>query len=129
MAKNPEPDHTSVNIIGAGTTIKGEINLGGDIRIDGTVIGQVRSKGKIVIGNTGIVEGEIQCQNAEFSGQIKASVQVTELLSLKATAKLNGEIVTNKLAIEPGATFTGSCMMDKAPGMRPEPGVTKIEPK
>jgi len=108
--------------------------LGGDIRIDGTVIGQVRSKGKIVVGNTGVVEGEIQCQNAEFSGQIKASVQVTELLSLKATAKLNGEIVTNKLAIEPGATFTGSCMMDKTPGefkpgMRPEPGVTKIEPK
>lgn len=116
MAKNNESEHTSINLIGNGTTIKGEVKSNGDIRIDGTLIGQVYSKGKIVVGNTGIIEGEIYCQNADFSGNISAKVEVSELLSLKATSRLKGEIVTNKLAIEPGARFTGSCTMDKAPG-------------
>jgi cytoskeletal protein CcmA (bactofilin family) len=113
MAKNNESEHTSINLIGTGTTIKGEIKSNGDIRIDGTLIGQVYSKGKIVVGNTGVVEGEIYCQNADFSGTIVAKVEVAELLSLKATAKLKGEVITNKLAIEPGAKFSGSCKMEK----------------
>lgn len=117
MAKQPEPDHTSINLVGTGTTIKGEIFSNGDIRIDGTIIGTVESKGKVVVGNTGLVEGDIICQNADFSGNIKARVEVSELLTLKASAKLFGEIITSKLAIEPGAIFTGSCTMEK-----PQPG-------
>ncbi len=113
MAKNNETDQTSINLIGAETTIKGEINSSGDIRIDGTLNGPIRSKGKVIIGNTGVVEGEIYCQNAEFFGQVNAKVEVEEMLSLKSTAKLTGEISSDKLAIEPGATFTGSCTMDK----------------
>lgn len=113
MAKANEPEHTSINLIGSGTTIKGEVKSNGDIRIDGTLIGQVHSKGKIIVGNSGVIEGEIYCQNADFSGNIKAKVEVAELLSLKASSRLRGEIVTNKLAIEPGARFTGTCTMDK----------------
>lgn len=113
MAKNTDAEHTSINLIGNGTTINGEIKSNGDIRIDGTLVGQVHSKGKIVVGNTGIIEGEIYCQNADFSGKIKAKVEVAELLTLKATSRLNGEIKTNKLAIEPGAKFTGTCIMEK----------------
>ncbi len=113
MAKSNETEHTSINLIGNGTTIKGEIKSNGDIRIDGTLIGQVFSKGKIVVGNTGVIEGEIYCQNADFSGNITAKVEVSELLSLKASSRLKGEIVTSKLAIEPGARFTGSCTMEK----------------
>lgn len=116
MAKSSEAEHTSINLIGNGTTIKGEVKSNGDIRIDGTLIGQVYSKGKIVVGNTGVIEGEIYCQNADFSGNIKAKVEVSELLTLKATSRLRGEIVTNKLAIEPGARFTGNCTMDKETG-------------
>lgn len=125
MAKQPETDHPSINLVGTGTTIKGEIYSNGDIRIDGTIIGTVESKGKVVVGNTGIVEGDIICQNADFSGNIKAKVTVAELLTLKATAKLFGELITNKLAIEPGAVFTGSCTMEK-----PQTGLAaKVEPK
>lgn len=113
MAKTIEPDHTSINLVGTGTTIKGEINSTGDIRIDGTVTGQVRCKGKIVVGTTGVLEGEVFCQNADFSGNIKGKVDVTELLTLKSTARLFGDIITNKLAIEPGANFTGTCSMEK----------------
>jgi cytoskeletal protein CcmA (bactofilin family) len=67
-----------------------------------------------VLGETGLVEGEIICQNAIISGTIKAKIQVDELLSLKAKANLYGDIVANKLSIEPGANFTGSCSMGAA---------------
>ena len=64
-----------------------------------------------MLGETGIIEGEVVCQNALIAGTVKAKIQVAELLSLKAKANLHGDIVTNKLSIEPGANFTGSCSM------------------
>ena len=112
MAKNVnEVESTSINTIAAGTSIKGDVKTNGDIRIDGTLVGSLESKGKIVIGTTGSVEGEIICQNGVFSGNIKAKVTVNELLSLLSTAKLIGDVTTNKLSIEPGACFTGNCIM------------------
>lgn len=112
MAKNLEPESQTINLIGAGTLIKGEIRANGDIRIDGSLMGSIHSKGKVVVGASGSVEGEIICQNADISGNIKAQIQVAELLSLKTTARLTGDIVTGKIAIEPGALFTGSCVMN-----------------
>jgi cytoskeletal protein CcmA (bactofilin family) len=114
MAKHIEPDPTSINLIGTGTVIKGEVNSTGDIRIDGTLTGQVRCKGKIVVGTTGVLEGEVYCQNADFSGNINGKVEVAELLTLKSSARFFGDIITNKLAIEPGANFTGTCTMEKS---------------
>jgi cytoskeletal protein CcmA (bactofilin family) len=70
-------------------------------------------KGKIVVGPTGKIEGDIQCQNADFSGEVRATVKVSELLTLKETAKYSGDITTGKLAIEPGAQFSGTCTMDQ----------------
>ena len=101
----------SINLISAGTVIEGDIKSEGDIRIDGTVNGSVITKGKLVIGVTGVVKGEITCKNADVSGTVKGKTAVAELLSLTATAKLSGDIISNKLAIEPGATFTGTCSM------------------
>ena len=110
MAK-PNETNGVVNLIGVGTTISGDITSSGDIRVDGTLKGSVNTKGKVVVGTTGIVEGDVVCQNADVSGELKAKVSVSELLSLKSTAKLDGDIITNKLAIEPGANFSGSCSM------------------
>ena len=100
-----------VNLIGVGTTISGDITSSGDIRVDGTLKGSINTKGKVVVGTTGIVEGDVVCQNADISGELKAKISVSELLVLKSTAKLDGDIITNKLAIEPGAEFSGSCKM------------------
>lgn len=111
MGRNNEGDGNSVNLIGTGTKIKGDIQSEGDIRIDGTLIGTIKSKGKVVIGSTGIVEGEISCQNADISGTVKIKITVSDVLLLKPTAKLTGDIVTGKLAIESGATFSGTCSM------------------
>jgi cytoskeletal protein CcmA (bactofilin family) len=110
MAKN-ENISGSVNLIGPGTVIKGDIDTNGDIRIDGSIEGTIKVKGKLVVGNTGKIMGEIQCQNAEVFGEINGQINVAELLSLKVSAKFNGDIITNKLSIEPGAVFSGTCKM------------------
>ncbi|MCC6690527.1 MAG: polymer-forming cytoskeletal protein [Bacteroidia bacterium] len=111
MSKPITPDPQSINLIGAGTVIEGDIKSNGDIRIDGTIKGSLNVKGKLVVGASGIIEGEIICQNADVSGTLKAKITVTDLLSLKASSKLNGDIVSGKLHIEPGANFSGSCSM------------------
>ena len=100
-----------INTIGAGTTITGDVQSKGDIRIDGTLKGSVNTTGKVVLGKEGVIEGDVVCNNADIAGALKAKITTTELLSLKSTAKLNGDITTNKLSIEPGASFTGSCSM------------------
>jgi cytoskeletal protein CcmA (bactofilin family) len=116
MAKSTNNEaNPSINFLGVGTNINGEITSNGDFRIDGTLAGSINSKGKIVVGQSGNVEGEINCQNADISGQIKAKLIVQELLTLKATAKITGDLYTSKLAIEPGAIFTGTCNMSKIP--------------
>ncbi|HAP70544.1 MAG TPA: hypothetical protein DCR04_12620 [Flavobacteriales bacterium] len=99
------------NHINSDTVIEGSIKAKGNLRIDGKLTGTLECQGRVVIGATGSVDGEIRCENAEIEGSIKANVIVSELLSLKATAKVQGDIVTKKLAIEPGASFSGSCSM------------------
>ncbi|MFT4544700.1 MAG: cytoskeletal protein CcmA (bactofilin family) [Bacteroidia bacterium] len=99
------------NHINSDTVIEGSIKAKGNLRIDGKLIGSLECQGRVVIGASGTVEGDIRCENAEIEGHIKANVMVSDLLSLKATAKVHGDIITKKLAIEPGATFTGSCSM------------------
>ena len=106
-----EPSGSSINLIGAGTVIEGDIRSNGDIRIDGAVYGHVYSKAKVVVGTTGLIEGDISCLSADVSGTVKGKSTVNELLFLKASSKLNGDIITGKLVVEVGATFTGSCNM------------------
>jgi len=101
----------TVNTIGVGTVVTGDVQSKGDIRVDGTLKGSVNTSGKVVLGKEGTIEGDIVCNSADVSGVVQAKITVSQLLSLKSTAKLNGDIITNKLSIEPGATFTGSCSM------------------
>lgn len=99
----------SVNIVGDGTSIQGSLNTKGDIRIDGKVNGDVSSKAKVVIGETGEVEGNIYSHEAEISGKVIGNVEIVETLFLKASATLKGNIISNKLVIENGADFNGYC--------------------
>jgi cytoskeletal protein CcmA (bactofilin family) len=111
MAKFNEPDNTTINLISNGTDITGDIRSNGDIRIDGSLTGNLNTKGKVVIGTTGKVKGEIICKNSEVAGFIEGKITVTQLLNLKASSKINGDIITLKLSIEPGAVFSGNCKM------------------
>jgi len=109
--KNAEIESRLPNMIGPGTKIVGNIETNGDIRIDGNIEGNINSKGKVVVGNNGFVKGEIICSNAEISGTVSGKMAITELLSLKASSKVNGDIKSGKLSIEPGALFSGTCAM------------------
>ena len=102
---------SAINMIGSGTVITGDIKSQGDIRVDGSLSGSIETQGKVVVGQGGVVEGDVICKDADVAGVLKAKITVSQLLSLKSSAKLNGDIITNKLSIEPGATFTGSCSM------------------
>jgi len=112
MAKFNEPDNTTINLISVGTDITGDVKSNGDIRIDGTLNGNLNTKGKVVIGTTGKVKGEVICKNSEVAGIIEGKIMVGQLLNLKSSSKINGEIVTSKLSIEPGAVFSGTCKMN-----------------
>ena len=113
MARNQENEtySNSINIIGNATNIVGDIISESDIRIDGNIKGTIQTKGRVVIGQSGIVIGNIICQNAEISGKVEGKINTTELLSLKSTSNITGEIYTGKLAIEPNAIFSGTCKM------------------
>ncbi len=100
------------NRISQGTKIVGDITSPGSFRIDGEFEGTIQSSGKVVIGETGIVKGTLNSAEVEIEGKIKGELIVSELLSLRSTAHVDGEVSTPKLAVEPGATFNASCEMN-----------------
>ncbi|MCB0459902.1 MAG: polymer-forming cytoskeletal protein [Flavobacteriaceae bacterium] len=99
------------NIIGKNSSFKGDIISEGDFRIDGKVEGTVKTSGRVVIGQDGHVEGTINCSNADVEGSFSGNLNVEELLSLKSTATISGEVILGKLSVEPGANFNASCTM------------------
>ncbi len=112
MSKSSEPHSPEkLNRIVSGTDIEGTINSDSNIRIDGNVKGDIHVKGRLVVGSSGVIKGEIECENADIEGTISGKISVNGLLSLKASARMHCDIVTKKLAIEPGAVFTGKCEM------------------
>jgi cytoskeletal protein CcmA (bactofilin family) len=128
MAKMGESENTNkINMIGVGTTIEGSISSSENIRFDGNLIGNLTTKGKVFVGQSGTVSGEIRCKNCEIEGVVDGKVVVQELLSLRSMSKLYGEIKTGKLAIEPGATFTGKCDMGAKKEINNEPPAAKTK--
>jgi cytoskeletal protein CcmA (bactofilin family) len=111
LSKDTSNSNGSVNLIGAGTQITGDINCAGDVRIDGTLTGNIITSGKFVLGPQGLVEGNVTCSNADISGEVKGTLKINELLQLKTSAKIKGDIITAKLSIESGAVFNGTCNM------------------
>jgi len=112
MAKeNREVNPQVINLIATGTRITGDLISDGDIRIDGEVFGNLETKGRLVIGVSGSLEGELRCKSCEISGSQKGNLFITEMLSLKASSRVTGDILTGKLSIEPGAWFSGKCSM------------------
>ena len=101
----------SSNNIGKGTVLEGDIQTYGNIRVEGKGVGNIKSKSKAVLSDTGSIEGDMLAQNAEIAGEVKGSVEVSEILILKPSAIVHGDILTNKLVIESGANFNGSCKM------------------
>ena len=101
----------SNNSLVNGTRIEGSIYTESDIRIDGKVVGTVNSKGKVVIGPTGQIDGDIQCRNAVIEGKFSGTLVVSELLQVKESAVIEGDVSTAKLLVHAGSTFNVTCRM------------------
>ena len=99
----------SISRISAGTVIKGEILSPGDIRIDGTFDGKLHSKGRVVIGETAVIKGDIFCDNIDLWGKVEGNLYVKDTLALKEGCIVNGNLHIKKLSVELGAIFNGKC--------------------
>lgn len=103
--------NSGATLISAGTTLKGDISSNSDLRIDGTVIGNINSSAKIIIGSNGVVEGDITGAQADIVGKVSGNIRAKELLQLKGESVVTGNLYAGKLQIEPSATFNGQCHM------------------
>lgn len=105
------PAGGSTTIIGSGVTLTGDITSNADIRIDGHVQGNVVSKSRILIGAEGIVEGNVESQQADILGRVKGNIKTEDILNIRGNAHLTGDIFAGKLQVEPSVTFNGHCYM------------------
>lgn len=112
--KDKKPQVLERNIIGSNTAIVGDVNSEGDFRIDGKVEGTIKTAGRVVIGKSGIASGKILCTDADIEGKFSGELFVENLLTLKSTANISGEVEIGKLSVEPGAEFNASCSMKGA---------------
>jgi len=106
---------SAASLISAGTTLTGDLNSNSDLRIDGTLVGNINSTAKVIIGANGTVKGDISGQQADILGRVTGAVKVKELLQLKGSSVVQGNIHAGKLQVEPTATFNGECHMTLAP--------------
>ena len=102
----------ALNTLVKGTVVEGTLRCDSDLRVDGVIKGKLECQSKVIIGPTGVVEGEIRCQNAVIEGRFKGTLQVSELLNVRETAEIDGEITTHKLLVQSGAKFNVTCKMD-----------------
>ena len=109
--QQPISNNNGATLVSAGTTLKGDISSNSDLRIDGTIIGNINSSAKIIIGSTGLVEGDIVGNNADVVGKVSGNIRVKELLQLRGQSVVTGNLFAGKLQVEPTATFNGQCHM------------------
>lgn len=111
MSSNGASNPNALNSLVKGTTVEGKIVCESDIRIDGTLKGSLYCKSKVIIGPTGVIEGEIQCINAMIEGRFHGNLKVDDTLTVKETAVIKGDVTTGKLSIQAGAIFDVTCKM------------------
>ena len=112
--KSGKPRTMERNVIAKNSTFVGEISSDGDFRVDGILEGTLKTKGKVIIGVDGFIKGTIEATNAEIEGKFSGQLSIANILTIKATANISGDVVVGKLSIEPGATFNASCAMKGA---------------
>lgn len=110
--KSQNEPGTTQNRINEGTKLVGNVTSSGFFRIDGTIEGNITTPSKVVIGKTGNIIGDLTCENADIEGSFKGSLNVSGMLSIKSAAHIEGEVIAGKLAIEPGAVFNVTCLMN-----------------
>lgn len=126
-ASSPSRPMSGSTVISSGTQVDGNMKVEGDIQINGLIKGTLSSKGKVVVGPSGTIEGDVICKHAEISGKVNGKLKIADILFLKASAKIDGDIQTGKLVMENGVQFNGNCSMGSAatvPTSSPKPTPT-----
>lgn len=120
-----------VNTIDAKTTIEGDLKAGGDIRIDGTMIGNLNCQAKLIIGPQGRIEGDVECVNAVVEGTFQGNLLVKDMLNLQETAKVSGDIRAKKMAVKAGCEINGTCTVtgNAAPTAAKKPSGNPLKQK
>tara|TARA_B100000614_G_C14524415_1_gene483955 strand:- start:914 stop:1303 length:390 start_codon:yes stop_codon:yes gene_type:complete len=116
------------NMITQGTSIDGNIKSQGDFRVEGNLKGDINTTGKIVVGKTGVINGSIIAESADFEGSFAGKLKLTGMLTLRSSAYIEGDVEITKLSVEPGATFNATCVM-KAGVKELKKSEEKIEPE
>ena len=109
-----KPKAMERNILAKNTKIVGDLSSDGDFRIDGILEGTLETKGRVIIGLEGSVQGKVFCENADIEGKFLGELKVNKMLTIKASASIAGEVILGKLSVEPGAAFNASCTMKGA---------------
>lgn len=112
MKKNGFSGDDNITLLARGVQLKGEIRVEGTVRIDGRLEGDIHTKGQVIVGEEGLVQGTIAAGTIVSSGRIKAKVTASERVQLLKTATLIGEIHTPVLMMEEGAKIQGTTDMD-----------------
>ena len=99
------------NMITQGTTLVGDLFSEGDFRVEGNIKGNIKTSGKVVVGKTGVVNGSLEGENADFEGSFSGKLKLSGMLTLRSSAYIEGEVEIGKLSVEPGATFNATCTM------------------
>ncbi len=113
----------SINLIAQGTAINGDIDTAGDLRIDGQIMGNIACTAKLVIGEQGDIQGNINCHSAEIAGTVRGQIVANEVLQLNRSASILGDIEATRLIVEDGASINGRCATSRnlaLPGPSPE---------
>jgi cytoskeletal protein CcmA (bactofilin family) len=121
MATQQNPAQDQINLVGKGTVFEGTVRAENDVRASGQVIGTLRVEGKAMISESGSVDGEIIATNADVAGRVQGDIEIEERLVLKSTARVEGNIETDRLVVEEGAQFTGECTMGTPISVNGEP--------
>lgn len=111
MAGTQQNSGSLYNSLTAGSKIVGTIVTDSNIRVDGTIEGDVKCTGKVVVGEKGTIIGTVVCDNAEIMGALDGKIEAKQSLALRATSRVKGEIHTKTLTVEPDAIFNGACVM------------------
>lgn len=111
MKKNGFAGDDNITLLAKGVHLKGEIRVEGTVRIDGRLEGEIYTKGQVIIGEDGLVQGTISAGTVVSSGRIKATVRATERVQLLKTAILIGDVHSPVLMMEDGAKIQGTTDM------------------
>jgi cytoskeletal protein CcmA (bactofilin family) len=105
------PSSNAFNTLAVGTVIEGNVRSASDIRVDGSIFGNLTCDSKIIIGPSGIIEGDVSCASAHIEGKYKGKLTVGDILNIRENAVVTGDIITQKLIVQAGASFNGTCVM------------------